>query len=243
MIDENDFIVTHENNNKTRILYRCSCVECNVDMGYKRKTNHKRKGLCRICSHRFSKKPTLQEIEANQNVDFNDVKYVSFNKIKSSGSGLKTLYRCQCKFCGIDKGHVNKKLFTARCYKCAMTDERKKQISATCQKIDIENWVGNTAPKNTLIRQSKLGREWRQLIFEKYNYTCDISGKKGGKLQAHHLRSFDLNIESRFDIDNGICLSKEMHIEFHKAYGRGNNTKEQYEEFKRAKQKELGLIN
>lgn len=32
-------------------------------------------------------------------------------------------------------------------------------------------------------------------------------------------------------LDNGITLSKKAHKEFHKIYGRKNNTKEQLEEF------------
>jgi len=35
----------------------------------------------------------------------------------------------------------------------------------------------------------------------------------------------------RFAIDNGITLSEQSHKEFHKIYGKENNTKKQLKEF------------
>ena len=37
--------------------------------------------------------------------------------------------------------------------------------------------------------------------------------------------------ELKFAIDNGITLSKKAHDEFHKLYGKNNNTREQLVEF------------
>lgn len=76
-------------------------------------------------------------------------------------------------------------------------------------------------------------KEWRKKVFERDSYTCDISKQIGGDLQAHHLIDWANAIDSRFNIENGITLCKEIHDEFHRVYGKGNNTKEQYEEFKR----------
>ena len=73
---------------------------------------------------------------------------------------------------------------------------------------------------------------WRTKIYERDNYTCQISGKKGIKLVVHHLEGFNNNKKLRFDINNGITLCKKIHILFHKKYGYFNNTKEQLNKFK-----------
>ena len=69
-------------------------------------------------------------------------------------------------------------------------------------------------------------------VLERDDYTCQITGKRGGKLEVHHLNCFSDFKEERTDMNNGITLSKEIHKLFHKIYGNKHNTKEQFEEFK-----------
>ena len=69
-------------------------------------------------------------------------------------------------------------------------------------------------------------------VYERDNYTCKCCGdNKGGNLNAHHLNGYDWDKEHRTDINNGITLCEKCHKEFHKKYGYGNNTKQQFEEF------------
>lgn len=74
--------------------------------------------------------------------------------------------------------------------------------------------------------------EWRKAVYEKDNYTCQCcKNERGGVLVAHHLNGYNWDVENRFNPDNGVTLCEDCHIEFHKMYGFGNNTKKQFEYF------------
>ena len=76
-------------------------------------------------------------------------------------------------------------------------------------------------------------REWRNSVFKRDDYTCQICGdSSSGNLNAHHLDGYNWCKDKRVDIDNGVTLCDECHRRFHKLYGRGFNTKEQFEKFK-----------
>jgi hypothetical protein len=75
-----------------------------------------------------------------------------------------------------------------------------------------------------------LNREWIKLVKKRDHYKCQITGKTGS-VCAHHVESWNKNKELRYDVNNGITILKSLHIEFHKRYGLGDNTRQQYEEF------------
>ena len=73
---------------------------------------------------------------------------------------------------------------------------------------------------------------WRTQVLRKDNYTCQICKRSSGmNLHAHHLDGYAEHKEKRMVVENGVCLCVECHFDFHNNYGRGNNTKEQFEEF------------
>lgn len=80
--------------------------------------------------------------------------------------------------------------------------------------------------------QNEKIKQWRLKVYERDSYTCQLCGdNNGGNLNAHHLDGWDWCEERRFDINNGVTLCKICHTEFHKKYGFGKNTKEQFAEF------------
>lgn len=102
--------------------------------------------------------------------------------------------------------------------------------------------------------------EWKIESMKNCGYKCVVSGKKFDDIHHVHgfnlifvemLENipFELNknfedfsneelecilnefkrIQSKYPL--GVCLSKDIHIDFHKQYGYKNNTKEQWDEF------------
>lgn len=73
---------------------------------------------------------------------------------------------------------------------------------------------------------------WSKQILNRDNYTCQICKVVGGKLAAHHLDGWHWCEKRRFDLTNGITLCNKCHRDFHKKYGRKNNTEQQFLEYK-----------
>lgn len=113
----------------------------------------------------------------------------------------------------------------------------------------IGKYVGEKSPKwNSDITQEERekGRniegynDFIKGVYERDNYTCQICGQEGNghNLNAHHINGYNWYKEGRTDINNGITLCEKCHKEFHKLYGKGNNTKEQFEEYLKIKKEE-----
>lgn len=82
--------------------------------------------------------------------------------------------------------------------------------------------------------------KWRNEVFERDKYTCQICGDcRGGNLNAHHLNGYTDFPEQRTEVNNGITLCEECHTTFHKQYGFWHNIKEQFYEFKQRREQEL----
>lgn len=70
-----------------------------------------------------------------------------------------------------------------------------------------------------------------QKVLSRDKYTCQCCKKTGIKLDVHHLDGYNWCKNKRTDETNGVTLCENCHNNFHLIYGRGNNTKEQYDEW------------
>lgn len=78
------------------------------------------------------------------------------------------------------------------------------------------NWKGGITPKNQVERNSKKAKEWRNAIFQRDRFTCQMCGIVGGKLNAHHIKEWAKYKEFRFDVSNGITLCEKCHKNLHR---------------------------
>ena len=111
------------------------------------------------------------------------------------------------------------------------TPETKKKLSISHMGEKGPNWKGGVSPINKRIRAGMEFNSWRTAIYERDDYPCHKCLVKGGQLQPHHIRNFAEAFKLRFDIDNGITLCKNDHVEFHRIYGHNNNNSAQIKEF------------
>lgn len=93
-------------------------------------------------------------------------------------------------------------------------------------------WKGGITKTNMKIRSGRKFRLWREAVFKRDNYTCQkCKDKKGGNLNAHHIKNFSNYLKLRFKVSNGITFCGKCHNKFHKKYDIKNNTKKQVKEF------------
>lgn len=95
------------------------------------------------------------------------------------------------------------------------------------------NWKGGITNLRQQVYHSKEYKNWRKLVFERDNHTCQKCSQIGGRLNAHHKKEFykiilDNNIISMeqtklcielWDISNGITLCYKCHSLIREFYG------------------------
>lgn len=71
------------------------------------------------------------------------------------------------------------------------------------------NWKGGISAENNRLRQSSEYKTWREAVFRRDNWTCQKCGRRGGAMEADHIKLFSRHPELRFDVSNGRTLCKE----------------------------------
>jgi hypothetical protein len=72
-------------------------------------------------------------------------------------------------------------------------------------------WKGGNSKNYKTGYYSKKYKDWRISVFKRDNYTCQECTKKGVYLTAHHIKSFALYPELRFELNNGLTLCEDCH--------------------------------
>lgn len=210
---ENIEILSEYKNNKTKI--KC-CCKVDGHIWYAIGDSLLRGHGCPKCAGNINK---------NHEQFVEEMKFINPNiEILGEYINCKTKIKCRCRIDGEIWYPIPSDLLKGKgCNKCAIRNNTGE---------NHYNWKSNlTEDERVLSRKNHEYNQFVKTVLEYFNYTCQLSGQYGGKLSVHHLNGYNWCIEGRMDINNVIVITKEIHKEFHDIYGRGNNTKEQFEEF------------
>jgi hypothetical protein len=95
------------------------------------------------------------------------------------------------------------------------TLKQRENISRSLRGNVSSFWKGGVTAKHKKIRVSAKYKDWRLKVFKRDNHTCRKCGKRGGYLQAHHVKHFSRFPKLRFTISNGITLCLKHHKQIH----------------------------
>lgn len=73
------------------------------------------------------------------------------------------------------------------------------------------NWQGGKTKEGTLFRNRVEYKRWRATVFKRDNFTCQVCGKRGGHLNADHIKPFATHPELRLSLKNGRTLCIPCH--------------------------------
>lgn len=92
------------------------------------------------------------------------------------------------------------------------TEQTRAMLRAKARRGPDSNfWKGGKTDEAKLLKSSAEYREWREAVFRRDWYTCQICGAYGEKLHADHIKRFSHFPELRFDVNNGRTLCVPCH--------------------------------
>jgi len=98
------------------------------------------------------------------------------------------------------------------------SDETKNKLRIKLSGENNPNWKGGIESIHHKVRTSNEYKRWRELIFQRDNYTCQLCNSRNGNIEAHHILSFMKYKQFRLDLRNGATLCKTCHKLLHKSY-------------------------
>lgn len=214
-----ELLSTEYVNSSTLLEYRCKCGGISKIRFFAFKRGQRQ---CKKCAAK-------QSAEKNR-FTYNEVK----NIFEEKGAVL------------LSKEYINTQTpLEYICPKCgehafmSLSNFQKGYNCSNCKRLRFKG--ENNPHYNPLLSdydRQELGRyeegykAFRRSVFAR-DKQCVICGASKNKI-VHHLDGYSENPEKRTDINNAVTLCEECHKKFHSKHGYGGNTKEQFNEFRKA---------
>lgn len=171
------------------------------------------KGLSGTCKHTEEFKEARRAFRHSEETKI---------RISTALKGRRVSIETRRKMSEIGKGRVvsdetKEKLRLANLGKRPSVETRLKRSKAL-KGDKCYLWRGGITKDNLARRNSIEIRLWREAVFARDNWTCQNCGdKRGGNLQAHHIKHFSEYPELATSIENGITLCRRCHAKEHPA--------------------------
>ena len=170
------------------------------------------------------------EMFVNKNGQLAPRKQKIIVKVEDLSKTSSAKVEIRCDYCGHVKTvtyaryynhNHNGKTYCIHCYaKVFCTGSNSRRWNPTLTEEEREN--GRNYPEYMEFVKRVLARDMN---------TCYCCGKKTHNPEVHHLNGYNWFIKGRTDDSNAVTLCLNCHFNFHSIYGKGNNTKEQFEEW------------
>ena len=206
---------------------------CSRDCSYTLRANASSSKIvvhCARCDKPFHSTPSRQkkghDIYCSRDCRFPAVISICANcgdEFRHSPSDKRTYCSAECSNLGKGK---NNSIGTKAAWE--NPDIRKRIMDGIKRRSQSEEWKsaphfqrGENHPMykgNRRARQNASRYEykkWHKLVLKSCDYTCQRCGKRGVKLEAHHIKAWASHPELRFDVSNGIALCEDCHLAIH----------------------------
>lgn len=84
---------------------------------------------------------------------------------------------------------------------------------------DNPQWQGKGGvDPSKALRRTPEYKIWREAIFARDDWICQVCKKRGGRLHPHHIEPVSVAPEQIYDVTNGLTLCMACHVDLHRGF-------------------------
>jgi hypothetical protein len=178
-----------------------NCKNCNKQFESNKSCKSR---IPKFCSRKCAAIYNVSLPEVKEKMSIAKIGRIPHNKLET--------YKTECLEC---KKIIENKIYSSYikkyCSRKCRDNNYKKRDYSHQKGINSHLYIHGNTTENEKDRKSAKYRNWRNLVFKRDNYTCQICTKKGGLIHADHIKPFAYYKELRHDVNNGRTLCVSCH--------------------------------